>query len=165
MKSKKFPMPFIVLSIITILPIIASTILYFNHNYFNLKTLNRGVLVTPAMNVKDLEIGSTNDKKWRIIYAESGQCDEHCKTLSFQLSQLTKILNKDRDRTIFMSVNGPYETLKKKFVQNGMKDFIVANRVYLIDPMGNLFMYYADTIDPMNILHDLKRVLEVSQVG
>ena len=50
----------------------------------------------------------------------------------------------------------------KLFIQ---KDFVMQHKIYLVDPLGNLFMYYADTTDPMNVLKDLKRVLEVSQIG
>lgn len=165
MKSKKFPMQFVLLSLITILPVIVSTILFFNHQYFNFKTVNRGSLITPVVNVTDLEIGNVNQKKWRIVYITEKNCNEQCKKLGYQLNQVKKILNKDRDRTNVIIINGPYQVLKNKFIKQNIKDNVVTNKIYLVDPLGNLFMSYSASIDPMNILKDLKRLLEVSQIG
>jgi hypothetical protein len=40
-----------------------------------------------------------------------------------------------------------------------------ADRVYLIDPLGNLMMSYAPDAKPKGMLEDLKRLLGLSQVG
>ena len=57
------------------------------------------------------------------------------------------------------------QKLKMDFKQQGNQNFVVSHKIYLIDPIGNLFMYYPDDTNPMNVLKDLKRVLEVSQIG
>ena len=41
----------------------------------------------------------------------------------------------------------------------------VADRVYLIDPLGNLMMSYAPDANPKGMLEDLKRLLRLSHVG
>jgi len=159
--KKRFK-PFVILSIITILPVIISSILYFNHASFHLKTLNKGTLVKPLVDVNDLDIGKQHKKLWRIVYIANENCDSSCKNLSFQLTQMTKILNKDRNRTIAITMQGPYLPLKNKFHE---VNFVETGKIYLIDPLGNLFMYYPDSMDAMNVMKDLKRVLEVSQIG
>jgi hypothetical protein len=40
-----------------------------------------------------------------------------------------------------------------------------ADRLYLIDPLGNLMMSYAPDAKPKGLLEDLKRLLGLSQVG
>lgn len=165
MKNKSIPIQFILLTLITVLPILAGTLLYFKHDLFTFKTLNKGMLVNPVIDAKNLDLNIPNTKKWRIVYIKSKDCDKACQTLSYQLSQMTKILNKDRDRTVAVAIDSSSKKLKEKFIQQGDKDFIVENKIYLIDPIGNLFMYYPATMDPMNILKDMKRVLEVSQIG
>ncbi len=40
-----------------------------------------------------------------------------------------------------------------------------AGRVYLVDPLGNLMMYYYRDADPRGMLQDLKRLLKISSVG
>jgi cytochrome oxidase Cu insertion factor (SCO1/SenC/PrrC family) len=165
MKSKKFPIQFVILFVITALPVIVSTFLFFNHQHFKFKTVNRGELLSPVVDVTDLEIGKLNQKKWRIVYVNDGRCDEACKKLSFQLNAVKKILNKDRDRTQVVVINGPYDDLKNKLNKLNKIDAVVINKIYLVDPLGNLFMSYSASIDPMNILKDLQRLLEVSQIG
>jgi hypothetical protein len=50
-------------------------------------------------------------------------------------------------------------------IRAGVLDHYVENKIYLADPQGNVFIYYAESSEPMRILKDLKRVLEVSQIG
>ncbi len=40
-----------------------------------------------------------------------------------------------------------------------------APRVYLIDPLGNLMMFYAADAKPKGMLEDLKRLLRLSSIG
>jgi len=40
-----------------------------------------------------------------------------------------------------------------------------AQRVYLIDPLGNLMMSYAPDAKPKGMLEDMKRLLRLSQIG
>lgn len=42
---------------------------------------------------------------------------------------------------------------------------LAANRLYIIDPLGNLMMSYAPDIDPRNIMKDLKKLLKASRIG
>jgi hypothetical protein len=37
--------------------------------------------------------------------------------------------------------------------------------LYLIDPLGNIMMYYPQNIAPKGILKDLEHLLKVSQIG
>jgi hypothetical protein len=40
-----------------------------------------------------------------------------------------------------------------------------ADRIYLIDPLGNLMMSYAPDAEPKGMLEDMKRLLGLSHVG
>jgi hypothetical protein len=40
-----------------------------------------------------------------------------------------------------------------------------APRVYLIDPLGNLMMFYGADAKPKGMLEDLKRLLRLSSIG
>jgi hypothetical protein len=37
--------------------------------------------------------------------------------------------------------------------------------LFLLDPLGNLMMYYEPGFDPYDVVHDLKKLLTVSQIG
>lgn len=135
----------ILLLLIFIFPVIGSWVLFHYHEHFMLKTTNHGHLVSPPIALSDLQ------NKWRILYI----CDEQCEDKFYPLQQIKKALGKDGDRTsVHLNKMGE---IKTEFVSN--------HRIYLIDPHGNLFMYYEDTVNPMDILKDLKKVLGASQIG
>jgi hypothetical protein len=45
------------------------------------------------------------------------------------------------------------------------RDPASSERVYLIDPLGNLMMSYAADAKPKGMLEDMKRLLRLSQIG
>jgi len=167
--QKTYKQLFIMLFIF-IFPVIASWFLFHYHAYFNLKTLNQGTLIASPVDVKYLYSDSTSatQKIWRVIYVADKNCDSQCQQMHHQLEQVQKALGKDRDRVnmIFMnSDNAQMPQLKASLVQQQKQNFVINNKIYLVDPLGNLFMYYPSNVDPLNVLKDLKRVLEVSQIG
>jgi hypothetical protein len=40
-----------------------------------------------------------------------------------------------------------------------------SQRVYLIDPLGNVMMFYGPAAKPKGMLEDLKRLLRLSSIG
>jgi hypothetical protein len=157
--------PVVALMLVFILPVLISWFLYYNHAAFHLKTANRGTLVNPALNVGDIFFKDSTQKLWRIVYLPGKTCDQQCSELNQQLQQIPKALGKDYARVTVLEVAGDYNSLEKLFAAQGSQSFAAAHKIYLIDPLGNLFMYYPSTTNRMNILKDLKKVLEVSQIG
>lgn len=152
---KKNYTPLFFLMIIFVLPVMMGWFLYYERARFQFNTINHGILVNPPLNVESLysPLQNGSEKKWRMIYVNDGTCNQPCKTMLYDLHQIQKALGKDSERVLVLSVNG--KDIKK----------LESNRVYLVDPLGNLFMYYPNTTDPMNILKDMKHVLGVSQIG
>ncbi len=141
------------------IPIMLSMFLYYYHEHFNLKTKNHGVLINPPMDVKNLWQTDAS-KKWQIVHVSKDKCDADCENIDQTLSQIKTALGKYSER-----VNVKEVSLSGSKVDESKQGFSIENKVYLVDPTGNVFMYYTDTSNPMNILKDLKHVLEVSQVG
>lgn len=155
---------FVFLILSFFIPIIASWFLYYNHEHFNLKTTNHGMLVNPPIDVKNLW-RDKNAKKWQVVYVFKDICDTECESVVYTLNQVKKALGKNSERLDVKQVS-PSVLFSNEQMQRFVKEnFSIQNKVYLIDPIGNLFMYYSDTSNPMNILKDLKHVLEVSQIG
>lgn len=151
--------------LIFILPMFAGWFLYFYHDHFHFKTLNHGTLVNPAIDAQYLD--TEKEKKWRMIYLFNTVCDEQCKKIDYQLHQIQKALGKNHHRVRVITMSGSSLQLQKlqtTFLEH-QTGFIVQNKIYLVDPRGFLFMYYPSNTDPMNILKDLKKVLEISQIG
>lgn len=172
-----------ILIMITALPVGAAWLLYHYHSHFQFKTVNHGVLISPPIASQPLWESAVGQKKWQIMYIPN-DCNEQCEKQLFALHQIREALGKEAKRihlAVVLNESCPLKEaydfqkyamtakrsaeLKQLLVQHNDKDFVMTNKIYLIDPMGNLFMYYPDTGNPMDILKDFKRLLEVSQVG
>lgn len=167
------------IALIFIIPVVVSHYVYDHSNGFHFKTMNHGVLVSKPFPVK--EFTSAPDKRqWQIVYMPAGACDKQCDTTMFTLHQLRKAIGKNHGRINLVFVTNAENKLKDAhdfqqiifnkeqyaYISNSIEpNFSAKDKIYLIDPLGNLFMYYPSTTDQMNILKDLKRLLEVSQIG
>jgi hypothetical protein len=166
---------FFLLVIIFILPVVISWILYHYHHRFPLKTLNYGTLVKPPVDVKNSL--ATADKKWQVVFVPDGCCDASCEKTMFTLHQLRRALGKESGRVALTlvipqtcSFTNIHDFQKMSLTKGLLSQLQNASgraqqKIYLVDPIGNLFMYYPNTVDPMDVLKDLKLVLEVSQIG
>ncbi len=174
---------------ITLLPILISTFLFYHHTGIQLKTINHGQLINPPISSQALGLLGESEKKWQIVYVPSGCCDDQCEHEMFTLHQIRVAMGKESKRinlVLVVQSSCPLADLhdfKKSFFT--LQQLINAlslrglgtrdpeserhgwatNKIYLIDPLGNLFMYYSKDQNPMDILKDLKKVLEVSQIG
>lgn len=165
MTQKKKSSQLVFLLLVFIIPLVISYFLYRYHDYFHFKTINHGVLVNPPLPVNYLYSTTKNaaSPKWHVIYLAKAPCKQTCKEIIYQLHQVQKALGKNATRVdILTFTHNPaqFARLSAAFP----KHFVITNKIYLVDPLGNLFMYYPALTDPLNILKDLKRVLEVSQI-
>ncbi|EKD72599.1 MAG: hypothetical protein ACD_45C00630G0005 [uncultured bacterium] len=149
-----------------VLPLIASGLLYYYHDHFRFKTINHGILLNPSLDARFLytDMRDETERTWRVVYTSDG-CAEQCKKIEYQLQQVKKALGKDSNRVNVILLS--HQDMRMKKLKNVFirQNFVVQNKIYLVDPLGNLFMYYSSLVNPMDILRDLKRVLEVSQIG
>jgi cytochrome oxidase Cu insertion factor (SCO1/SenC/PrrC family) len=126
--------------------------------------------------------------KWTLLYVGSGSCSALCRTDLYNTRQVRTALNRDMDRVqrVFIAEDACCDW---PFLDTQHPDLLTiqptaataqilgvlptvdgvapldANRVYLIDPLGNLMMSYAPTANPKGLLQDLKRLLGLSSVG
>jgi len=128
------------------------------------------------------------ERKWTLLYWGAGACAERCRTDLYNTRQVRIALNRDMDRVqrVFIAEGACCDL---EFLRAQHPDLITvretpeaapllallpsfggvrpaaADRVYLIDPLGNLMMSYAPDANPKGILEDLKRLLGLSHVG
>ncbi|MFV1982328.1 MAG: SCO family protein [Thiohalomonadales bacterium] len=129
--------------------------------------------------------------KWVMVYIGKTGCDELCKINLYNIRQ-TRLGQKGEhnriERLYIMLGDTPTASLKNTLNDNqGMKVVIVddkalpkllnsfkieneaaadtTNRVYLVDPIGNLMMKYEQGFDPRGLAKDLELLLKVSLVG
>lgn len=187
-KNKAF-LPMFIIIVLTIVPIALSWLLFRYHQYFNFSTLNHGVLIRPAIPMNDIGFVKNQRKIWQIVYIPSGCCDGQCKKQLFFLHQVREALGKDSERVNLVFAASPAcqqedlltlhtynfqnilftsqqsSMLLAKFAHSGFNNFVLTNKIYLLNPNNNLFMYYPASADAMGILKDLKLLLRVSQIG
>ena len=125
--------------------------------------------------------------KWTLLFVESGPCAEACRARLYDTRQVRLALDRDMKRVqrAFIADGGCCDA---EFLHEQHPDLIVirasaaaapllallpgesagtapAPRVYLVDPLGNLMMFYAGGVKPKGMLEDLKRLLRLSSIG
>jgi cytochrome oxidase Cu insertion factor (SCO1/SenC/PrrC family) len=126
--------------------------------------------------------------KWTLLYVGSGSCTAICRSDLYNTRQVRIALNRDMDRVqrVFIAAG---DCCDVKFLDAQHPDLVTvrstpdalpllellpafdgiapaaADRIYIIDPLGNLMMSYAPNAKPKGLLQDLKRLLGLSHVG
>ena len=132
-------------------------------------------------------------RKWTLLYVEHGSCTERCRTNLYEMRQVRLALDRDmvRVQRVFIADDGCCDL---KFLHEQHPDLVAlrvspaaapllallprrsggnagagdaanAERIYLIDPLGNLMMSYAPDANPRGMLEDVKRLLRLSSIG
>ena len=149
-------------------------------------------LTLPAgMQVADVAANDYLQGKWTLLYIGDADCDESCAGNLYKMRQVRIAQNENmrRVQTLFMVLaDGMPDDLRELLEKEHANmdevivpaalagqlapDFLidgvsmeVAERVYFIDPLGNLMMYYPAEADPGGMLKDLKKLLKYSKIG
>ena len=135
-----------------------------------------------SLNVK------TFSGRWTFVVYANGGCDADCKRQLFITRQTRIAVNKDtkrvkrllildqapdaaltemlaeeqRDLTVAVSSSAS-TVLLEKF--KGDQFGISGKQYFLVDPIGNLMMFYDLEVIPHDLLKDLQKLLKVSQIG
>jgi hypothetical protein len=126
--------------------------------------------------------------KWTLLYVGAGACGERCRADLYNTRQVRFALNRDMDRVqrVFLAEG---ECCDQHFLESEHPDLLTvrataeaapllatlpavggvnpsgADRIYVVDPLGNLMMSYGPDANPKGMLEDLKRLLGLSHVG
>lgn len=143
---------------IFILPMLFAIVIFYGHSIFHFSQLNHGQLISPPIQLSTTTYNELNQSnvshRWLVVQVVE-KCDVSCQKMQHQLLQVQKALGNHRERVLVIQVK------KVPFLNSNS----LTHGVYLIDPMGNIFMSYPISVDPYYILEDLKKLLEVSQIG
>jgi hypothetical protein len=125
--------------------------------------------------------------KWTLLYLGAGSCSAGCRTDLYNTRQVRAALGADRERVqrVFLAEGACCDlewlhaqqpdliTVQASAAATSLTAILehaghrpaAADRVYLIDPLGNLMMCYAVDARPKGMLEDLKKLLRLSHVG
>lgn len=125
--------------------------------------------------------------KWLLLRASAAPCDAACENDLYQMQQLHLALNKEQSRVrrVFLSTGemGGEEAGALAKLHARFPDLVLAHpgteaartawgrsfngsgrELYLVDPLGNVMMRYADPADLRGVLKDLERLLKYSWI-
>lgn len=174
-------------------PLLLAILLFVKPDLVQLGTKNNGILITPARPLDALSIsvaGQPGDRsllegKWTWASLIEGPCDESCAEQLYKSRQVRLALGKDMDKgqRLLVQLGTPSE-LDPRLLE-AHPDLIVARtekdaawltafhldgdsvetaNIYLVDPLGNLMMYYPPEIEGPKILKDIQRLVRVSWI-
>lgn len=126
--------------------------------------------------------------RWLLLYVNSGVCDRSCGQQLYYLRQIRIATGKESDRVsraiLTFSDQPSNDQLELILTKNfsGTLHFITSTAefkhflhnepmaihergIYLVDPLGNVLMYYPNKTEPMGIYKDLMRLLKLSHIG
>ncbi|HAJ91040.1 MAG TPA: hypothetical protein DCO71_00190 [Gammaproteobacteria bacterium] len=149
-------------------------------------------LIFPAdMMIAGVSANDYLQGKWTLLYIGDSDCGEVCNNNLYKMRQVNIAQNENMKRVqrLYLvreeELSGtPGALLEKEYsnmevalfpdtqAQQLTPDFLIegvsmegAERVYIIDPLGNLMMYYPADADPGGMLKDLKKLLKYSKIG
>lgn len=148
-------------------------------------TTNEGTLVQPPILLEDLEI--KKDRKWVLLIPVSSTCDEVCQQVLYLSRQIHIGLGKNASRVqrVILTEGGistEFEDLLKAEHREALlvdiadgdtasrlKGLIIDGtyklKVFIMDPNGNVMMYYRPDQGGRPMLKDLKHLLKTSNIG
>ena len=79
-------------------------------------------------------------------------------------AHLDKIMSDNPGTRLFIATDRSLPLLKQfpNYIEGDISS--VAQRIYIIDPLGNLMMQYASNVDPSDILKDLRQLLKATWI-
>ena len=172
---------FWVLLAMFVMPIAFGTLFFYaNPNYFSESTVNYGELVRPviATDGDDIEIEGDASLQgiWTMVYV-SNRCDDACEKAVADMKTIRTLMNDDMRRIQRMIIIEDSSTpisndenlikarLNSEKIKQRLKKY-TENAIYLIDPIGNIMLYYEpQNIDIRLVIKDLKRLFKYSRIG
>lgn len=148
---------------------------------------NHGELLEPIVNVGDhlsaLAVAGQYGGPWLLVYANTASCDDPCRDALYTYRQARLMLGKEMDRvrrvflrgdtlpdTVFLTEEHPglitiEDSSLSGLLNNKRPAELPAGGYFLIDPHGNLVMYFRPDLDPAKMVDDIKHLLRLSRIG
>ncbi len=133
-----------------------------------------------------------NSKKWTLMVTGGSVCDEQCMALIHTVRQVNVSMAKNMDRVSRVLVSGlageaivaieqSYpQMVTHQIISEQIKAFQAQAQakgavfqgadntpwtVWIVDPLGNVIVQFTDAHDGYDMIHDLKKLLKLSNIG
>ncbi len=174
-------------------PMVIAYLAWWQGWFNNMGTTNHGELIKPLITLsqtglqlqqRNIEPDNIKDHWWIIYVTDDEKCALRCQANAYLINQARTAQAKEMERVdrMLVSKNGKLTLSAEKFVKEHflINNFatladispLKANTIYLMDPLGNIFMSYESVKDEKEavikgkgLVKDLKRLLKYSQIG
>jgi hypothetical protein len=143
---------------------------------------SNGNLINPVITISEEEDFDNilRDKKWTFMYVyENETCDLICEATLYMMQQVRESVGRERSRIKnLLIVNNKFNNNDNKKIINkynkikllevidkGFFNQIKKNHLYIVDPLGNIFMYYNKDFNAKGLKKDIKKILRISRIG
>ena len=131
-----------------------------------------------ATDLSDIEIDGASSLQgiWTMVYVSS-RCDDACEKAVADMKTIRTLMNADMRRIQRMIIIEDNSTptsddktlIKARVISEKLTQSLkkyTENAIYLIDPIGNIMLYYEpQNIDIRLVIKDLKRLFKYSRIG
>ena len=186
--QRKARLQFVLIASVFLGPLLVAALLYFLDAPLQpVGRSNHGTLLEPIISLRvtlpDSVLHEHGGTSWLLLYASIGACDERCHEALYVLRQSRLMLGKEMKRLKRVMLHGdsPPDTVLLAEEHQGLITLedsnlncllnkkkpadLPAGGYFLIDPLGNLVMYFRPDIDPADMVDDIKHLLKLSRIG
>jgi cytochrome oxidase Cu insertion factor (SCO1/SenC/PrrC family) len=168
---------------VTAVPLMIAIVMYFNLWAVPDGRTNFGQLLLPPNQLQQVQLLDENEmpwsqeeaeKRWLVVYLTSNNCDKSCQEATHLLRQINIALGKEAHRVtrLLVQQTGAFNAqLQQEYpaliqlTSSATEVFKKGQGIYLVDPLGNIMMYYSKNFVGKELLKDLKKLLKNSNIG
>jgi hypothetical protein len=184
-RSSKIQLTFVALAFGA--PLLLATWMYKSDRWQPDIGSNNGTILQPIVNIADRlpssPVVSLTEQQWLMLYVNTDSCDEVCLGVLYRLRQSRLMLANEMSRVTRVFLHGE-STPDKVFLAEQHAGLITITDIdlvnllagkqpaehrpggiYLIDPFGNLVMYFSPDLPPGEMVEDIKHLLKLSRIG
>lgn len=173
----------LVILLTPVLVVVSSTLLYFSGWLTPTSTSNHGTLLTPVLSVTDFGLPATEisqDRQWQLIQY-SPDCASTCLermleqrqqhiALGKYQSRIHRVLLTNTQLAADLMADYPELSVQAATASSTVQSRIPApqladNPVFVVDPFGNVMLYFTSEQDYKAQMSDLKKLLKNSTIG
>ena len=185
-RAKRGRIQFLLIAAVFFGPLLIAAWLYYSGDALQPEArANHGTLLEPIVNLNDSVPGSAvlEQRLWLLLYADDTGCDEPCLESLYTLRQSRLMLGREMDRVQRVFLHGDeapdnlliadehkglitlQDDALRTVLDNKKPQEMADGGYFLIDPHGNLVMYFDPGINPREMVDDIKRLLKLSRIG
>ena len=175
-------------------PMLLAYYMYTSQAFIPEGRTNNGILLAMPLDFNAIELnGEAGALKniegtWKLVTAVSGDCDDQCAKNLYLMRQVNTALHKESHRVKrLLLVDKPLSVKAQELVsgahpqlttaqfsldqyrqwleEGGVKSVLETPQILVVDPLGNMMMYYHAENTGKDMLTDIKRMLKVSKLG